>query len=772
MPSTGVRRSAGPFEPGDPRIEKLEAVDHKLRSEMAWTTERDLLRAMIDQVPDYLFAKDLEGRFLILNKAVAEIHARERPDDIIGKTDFDLHSPELARKFFEIEQAVVESGLPMIDMEEAVVDAATGARKWLLTSKVALRNNKSEVIGLVGISRDVTARKKADLLREEQAFVLEMIAMNAPLAEILDRLVLLMETQLEGVIGSILLLDMEGTRLTHGAGAGLPEKYRKAIDGVAIGPRVGSCGTAAYLRQRVVVTDIARDPLWEDFRELAEQHGLRSCWSSPILSHRGAVLGTFALYTREVRGPSAVETHLTEMTTRIAAIAIERRRAQEQISFLAHHDPLTGLPNRSLLKDRLTQAMLQTQRHNPWVSVVFVDLDNFKTVNDSRGHSAGDTLLRVIAARMVACVRSTDTVVRLGGDEFVILLVDQTASADSISATLEKIRAAIAEPIPIEGQNFHVTCSMGVATFPNDGTDAETLLMNADAAMYKAKDAGRDGFRFYTAEMNTRAHERLDLQEALRAGLAASEFELFYQPQVDIRSWRIFAVEALIRWNHPTKGVIFPAHFIPLAEDTGQIVALGDWVLQEACRQNRAWQEAGLPNMNVSVNVSARQFHDRNWIDRVVRALGESGMSPRNLELELTESLLMRDVDGAIATMKELLAIGVRFAIDDFGTGYSSLSALKTLPVARLKIDRSFVRNLAHDHKDRGIAAAIISLGQRLDLRVIAEGVETDQQLDFLRENGCDEVQGYRFGKPMRSQAIEELIKEQDGAYPHTIRPV
>jgi diguanylate cyclase (GGDEF)-like protein len=563
------------------------------------------------------------------------------------------------------------------------------------------------------------------------------------------------------VLGSILLLDENGSRLRLGAAPSLPEAYSQAIDGVAIGPGVGSCGTAAYRREAVVVADISRDPLWKDFKDLAASYGLRSCWSAPILSHHGAVLGTFAMYSGEVREPGAAETRLTEMTTRIAAIAIERKRAADQISFLAHHDALTGLPNRSLLKDRLTQAMLQTQRHNPWVSVVFVDLDNFKTVNDSLGHTAGDALLKVLADRMVECVKATDTVVRLGGDEFVILLVDQAENADAISATLDKIRAAIAEPVPIEGQAFHVTCSMGVATFPNDGSDAETLLMNADAAMYKAKEAGRDSFQFYTAEMNTRVHETLALQEAMRNGIARSEFYLLYQPQIDLQSGRVFAVEALVRWNHPTLGVISPSQFIPLAEETGLIVPLGDWVLHEACRQNKAWQDAGLPPVNVCVNVSVRQFHEKTWITRVTRALSESGMEAKYLELELTESLLMRNVDQAIATMKELQALGIHFAIDDFGTGYSSLSALKNLPVARLKIDQSFVRHLADDENDRGIAAAVISLGQRLNMRVIAEGVETDEQLAFLRDSHCDEIQGYHFSKPIRSEAIVDLLNSQ-----------
>ena len=302
--------------------------------------------------------------------------------------------------------------------------------------------------------------------------------------------------------------------------------YTKAIDGIRIGPTVGSCGTAVYHRKPVIVTDIMSDPLWKDYRHVAEPHGYRSCWSTPILAHDGAVLGVFAMYSTTVREPTPVETRLIDVTIRIAGIAIERKRAEDQIRFLAHHDALTGLPNRSLLNDRLTQAILQTQRHNPWVSVVFVDLDHFKNINDSLGHDAGDQLLKVIAGRMVAAVRSTDTVMRLGGDEFIILLADQPANPAVISATLNRIRASVAEPVVLEGRTLYITCSMGVATYPADSENPETLVRNADAAMYKAKDAGRDNVQFYTSEMNARIHERLTLQQEIRNAIVRSEFVL------------------------------------------------------------------------------------------------------------------------------------------------------------------------------------------------------------------------------------------------------
>ncbi len=359
---------------------------------------------------------------------------------------------------------------------------------------------------------------------------------------------------------------------------------------------------------------------------------------------------------------------------------------------------------------------------------------------------------------MVECVRATDTVVRLGGDEFVIVLFDQPTNVDLISETLQTIRAAIAAPVHIGEHHLRTTASIGIANYPKDGTSPDTLLANADAAMYRAKEFGRDNFQFYAPEFNTRAHEKFVLQEELRNAVARSEFVLLYQPQVDLRSGRVFAVEALIRWNHPTLGVVAPMTFIPTAEETGLIVPIGDWVLHEACRQNKAWQDAGLPPMTVCVNVSARQFREKNLIDRVVNALQESGLEASYLELELTESLIMQDIDLAVATMNELQHLGVQISIDDFGTGYSSLSALKRFPVARLKIDKSFINDVAEDENDQAVASAVISLGQKLKMRVIAEGVETDDQIAFLLKNNCDEMQGYHFSKPVSARDIEKLL--------------
>jgi diguanylate cyclase (GGDEF)-like protein/PAS domain S-box-containing protein len=636
--------------------------------------ERISLQTLIDWVPDYLWVKDTESRFVVVNKALAIDAGRSQASDVVGLNDFDFHSKDLAEQFRARELEILKSGQPMLDREEAII-GASGSCKWFLSTKIPLRNEDGEIFGLVGISRDITERKRAETLREGQARILEMIATMEPVSAVLDHLILLVESQLSGIFGSVLLLDDDGDRLRYGAAPNLAEPYVKAIDGMRIGPDAGSCGSAVYRRQSVIVSDIGSSPLWRDFRDLASPYGYRSCWSTPIISHQGEVLGAFAMYSRSVREPMPNEVSLIELATRIASIAIERKKAEDRIRHLANHDALTGLPNRALLEDRLIQAISYANRYGSSATVIFVDLDNFKLINDSLGHTAGDELLKRIAVRMVESVASTDTVVRLGGDEFVILLSDQPTSAELVAATLPRLKAAVAEPIEIAGHTLRVTASMGIASFPKDGSDAGALLANADAAMYRAKEGGRDNFQFYTPDLNKELQEKLLLQEELRNAVALREFVLHYQPQVDLRSGKVFAVEALIRWQHPRRGTLAPAVFIPIAEETGLIVSIGDWVLHEACRQCKAWLESGLPPLKMSVNVSARQFREKNLVGRVHAALLDAQLQPKLLELELTESLIMQDVEQAVTTMRQLQRLGVQISIDDFGTGYSSLRA-------------------------------------------------------------------------------------------------
>ncbi|MYM89307.1 EAL domain-containing protein [Rugamonas sp. FT82W] len=438
----------------------------------------------------------------------------------------------------------------------------------------------------------------------------------------------------------------------------------------------------------------------------------------------------------------------------------ERKLAESRMLHLAHHDTLTGLPNRGLIADRLELTIAQASRGGGSVLVAFIDLDGFKLVNDGLGHNAGDELLKVVAARMSACLRAGDTVGRFGGDEFVLLLNEPRHGEDA-APVLERVREAVLESIDVGGQEVQVSCSIGVAVYPGDGADAGTLLMHADAAMYRAKDMGKNNCQFYTREMNACIEEKLVLLEGLRGALDDGQFRLVYQPKVDLRTGRVFGVEALVRWEHPEHGCIGPDRFIPLAEESGMIVALGEWVLRTACRQNRAWQEAGLAPLRMAVNVSPRQFEEQGLVPRVALALADSGLAPEWLELEVTEGVIMRDLQQAVAKMGELRAMGVSLSIDDFGTGYSSLSALKSFPISTLKIDKSFVRDLGVSEGDQAVASSIIDLAHRLHLRVIAEGVETEQQCAFLRQNGCDEMQGYLFSRPLPPEQLRRLLEEQ-----------
>jgi predicted signal transduction protein with EAL and GGDEF domain len=374
------------------------------------------------------------------------------------------------------------------------------------------------------------------------------------------------------------------------------------------------------------------------------------------------------------------------------------------------------------------------------------------------GHSAGDVLLQTLSQRMVGNLRATDTVLRLGGDEFVIILCSHAKSWDVVSATAQKIRAVIREPIQIEGHDIQITSSIGIATYPNDGKDPAALLTKADMAMYRAKELGRDNVQFFSQMMHVKTHNKLLLKEELRNALVREEFMLLYQPQVELKTGRIFGVEALIRWRHPLRGIVGPADFISLAEENGLIGDIGGWVLREACRQNKAWLDMGLPPLTVSVNVSPRQFRQQGLAELVASSLERSGLPARYLELELTESVVMQDVGAAVDILEQLRTLGVQVSIDDFGTGYSNLAALKKFPVARLKIDKSFVQDIATDESDRALASAIIALGRNLQLKVIAEGVETAEQVQFLNDNRCDEAQGYYFSRPVSAAEIQGLL--------------
>ncbi len=437
----------------------------------------------------------------------------------------------------------------------------------------------------------------------------------------------------------------------------------------------------------------------------------------------------------------------------------ERKRAEEQVKHLAFHDPLTNLPNRLLFNDRLTLAVAQAHRHNQKLAVLFLDLDRFKVINDSLGHSVGDELLRQLAERIQEYVREGDTVARLGGDEFTLLVPGISAEEDAAKIA-RKVCDAIHDPFWIDGRELFVTTSLGVSVYPSDGHDAETLVRNADSAMYRAKEQGRDNYQLYTPAMNAKAIERLSLESRLRQAVANDELELHFQPFIDLRTAEVLGAEALIRWRHPELGLIPPGDFIPIAELSGLIVPIGEWVLRTACAEARKWHAQGFPGLTVSVNLSSRQFQQADLVSQVASALADTGLEADKLDLEITESNAMQNAEHSINTLWGLKKQGVRISMDDFGTGYSSLNYLKRFPIDRIKLDQSFVRDLPADKDDAAIAMAVIAMGQSLELIVIAEGVETEEQLAFLKGHECDQLQGFLLSRPLPPEAFESFLRK------------
>ena len=456
---------------------------------------------------------------------------------------------------------------------------------------------------------------------------------------------------------------------------------------------------------------------------------------------------------------------LQQANAHLVIASIEAHKLTEQIELakvqmdhLAYHDVLTDLPNRMLLQDRLEQAIEVAQRQDRPLALMYMDLDRFKHINDSLGHTVGDQLLQSVARRLMECVRQSDTVSRQGGDEFVLLL-PLIEHAEDAALAAQKMLAALTQSHHVAGHDLHISVSIGISIYPDDGRDAQTLIKCADTAMYYAKESGRNNYKFFEPEMNARAVQRQIIEASLRRALEAQEFVLFYQPKINLESGTIVGVEALIRWQHPERGLLSPAEFVSIAEDCGLILPIGRWVLREACRQGQAWRLEGLPPITVAVNTSALEFRAKDFLANLRSTLAETGLEPRYLELELTESVLMRDAESADSVLHALAEMGVKLAIDDFGTGYSSLSYLRRFPIDALKIDQSFVKHMSGNPDDATIVSAVISMGKSLKQRVIAEGVETPEQYGFLRAQQCDEGQGFYFGRPVPAKSLATMLQ-------------
>ena len=610
------------------------------------------------------------------------------------------------------------------------------------------------------VALDQLAKQTKEL--EIDRNVLEKINSGKTLAMVLDDLVKQVESHHPEMMCTILLLNKDGKTLSLAAAPSMPEAYNQSIDGLEIGNGVGSCGEAAFTGQQVIIEDVTKHPNWAPHQHLVKIGNFRACWAQPIKNYENRVLGTFAIYHQYPTVPTAIEIELIKRYAHLAQLALERKEHEDEIIYMAFHDALTKLPNRRLLMDRLQQAIESSVRSKMYGAVIFIDLDNFKSLNDSKGHDLGDHVLREVANRLVHHMRRSDTVARLGGDEFIVMMPsineDKTKTSEQVEQVSEKILEIINEPFTFDGLDHHCSASIGISVFSGDDVSVADLLKHADTAMYQSKYAGRNAWHFFDPSMQAAITQRLTLKNDLRVALAREQFCLHYQIQVDTQN-NIIGAEALIRWNHPEKGYISPLAFIPLAEETGTILEIGDYVLATACHQLKAWESnARTKDLLLSVNMSLSQFKQPDFVEHVKSVLSESGANPTRLKIELTESMLVDNVEDIVQKMQALRAIGVRFSMDDFGTGFSSLALIKYLPITQLKIDKSFVDEVVNNKSDAAIAKTIIAMGHILDMNVIAEGVENESQLKILKEYECQYFQGYFFSKPLPIEALTQLI--------------
>src|SRR5919106_1377658 len=618
-----------------------------------------------------------------------------------------------------LDRQVFRTGQVVPFFEEDLREPQRGLSTWL-TTKVPLEEVAGRITGVVTVSLDITQQKEA------------------------QKLSTLLATAIEHAGDVIEITDAESRF----------EYVNSAFERISGYSRADALGETPF---SLLMSDPKDEP---HYRAVQNAIASGQVWHGTLTGRRKN--GT--LYEQEatispVRNADGEITHYVAVKRDIT----ERLQSQARIWHLAHHDALTDLPNRVLFQDRLQQAVAQARRNGLLVAILFVDLDNFKDVNDALGHEFGDLLLKEVTLRLRECTRDTDTVARLGGDEFALIHagLDRSEWAAKLA---EKVLERLSEPFSLEGQEVHVSASIGVTICPLDHDDPNQIVKNADMAMYRAKNTGRANYQFYKEDMNLAFQARKALERDLRKALANDELDVFYQPQVDARRSLIVGAEALVRWPHPDRGMISPAEFVPIAEECGLIVPLGEWVLQTACTQNKRWQDLGLPPVRVAVNLSAQQFLYRDLVASVVRALETSSLDHGYLELEITEGILMRETEVTISTLRRLTELGIQIAVDDFGTGYSSMAYLKRFPVNKIKIDRAFVTDVTTDRGDAAIVGAVIGLAHGLGLTVAAEGVETFEQVAHLRARGCDELQGYYFGRPMTARSFQQRLAGMSGS--------
>lgn len=710
----------------------------------------DIYKSLFENNCDACYALDLNGYFKLFNDAATKITGYTFEE--IKKMTFTtlFQENELDKVIAMFHRALKGSQ----ENFETIIINKYGEKVYISVTEIPIINKHQQIIGTIGIAKDITEKKKTEILLSEQNRVLEMIAKGFPFLEVLENIILLVENNSSGKC-SILLVDEKVEKLYNRSSPNIPKEYVQFIDGIPMGPNIGSCGTATYYKKPIIATNIETDSRWTDFKDVALAHNSKACCSSPILDNNKNVLGTFAMYYDKTTGLNATDIQIIEAATYLASLTIQHYYAEAKINFMAYHDELTQLPNRRLFQTKVQEAIEKYDKEaQSLLAFLYLDLDRFKLINDTLGHTIGDKLLNSVSNRIRECIRQMDIASRQGGDEFTILL-------DSVSKNVTKevaqgIIDILEEPFMIDNHEIFITPSIGISFYPLDGENADELLRKADIAMYQAKKEGRNNFQFYDDILINKSSDQLELENELRKALDLGQFSIHFQPIVDIKTKTLSSAEALIRWSHPRLGNVSPSIFIPIAEETGLIVSIGEWILRETCLQMKKWESDSL-QLATSINLSIRQFFQPNLIEMIERILKETGINPNLLTFEITESMTM-DVEKTISILLSLQNLGVNISIDDFGTGYSSLSYLKKLPLDYLKIDQSFISDISICNTNESIASTIISLAHNLGLKVIAEGVETEDQLQFLLEHHCNEAQGYYFCKPLPMEELKNYL--------------
>jgi len=695
---------------------KQDITQRKL-AEQALQDAEQKYRSIFENLVLGIFQSTLEGKFLSVNPALARLAGYDSPQDFLNSVPgvSDVYADP--KRADELRQLLVAQ---MIVRDfEAELKSRDGSKRTASMNVRAVAGHPGGSFYLDGTIQDITPRKLAEQALQDAEQKYRSIFENAVLG--------IFQTNLEGDFLSV------NPALARLGGYDSPEDFLNHVPGAA-----------------EIYVDLKRR---DELRELLLAQKVVRDFEVEVKTKDGGTRTT----SINVGAVADSEGKIFYLEGTVQDIT-ERKAAEARVQFLAYHDALTGLPNRVLFEDRLAKALANARRRQERVAVLWLDLDNFKTINDSLGHSVGDLLLKQVGERLHQHTRAQDTVAKVGGDEFVFALINP-GHISHAAAAVERIRRVVAHAFEVQGHVLIVTCSIGISLFPDHGGDSETLLKNADQAMYCAKENGRDNFRFFTSELNDRAMERLTLENSLRVALENKELFLVYQPQLEIATGRITGGEALLRWRHPELGLVAPERFIPIAENSGLIIPIGEWVLKTACTQARCWQDLGLPALPIAVNVSAVQLHQGHFLPLVRRVLEETGLAPQYLELELTERVLLSNTGKMLALMQDLAGMGLPLSIDDFGAGYSSLGYLQDLPVCKLKVDRSFMRAMMVNPRDTAITAAVISMGHSLNLKVLAEGVETEEQMSFLRAHGCDEIQGFYFSQPLEADAFAEKVR-------------